>query len=192
MSDRVTVEGMWQFVRSKTPCKRPQDLIRMLETLLKQTIRSRMVCIRNQFFEKKQTLYDEGSFQNSGFALAQGFYQAMFVTQAGPTLTIDTKCSCFYRNIDMLHFLSIYLGRDITMNGGMMSNEEKRALLKMKCLETITIETRHTVNKMVYNIRGFGDNADSHPVTLEGPDGDSHKISVTEFLAEKYKIKYQY
>jgi hypothetical protein len=61
MSDRVTVEGMWQFVRSKTPCKRPQDLIRMLETLLKQTIRSRMVCIRNQFFEKNQTLYDDGS-----------------------------------------------------------------------------------------------------------------------------------
>jgi hypothetical protein len=60
MSDRVTVEDMWQFVRSKTPCKRPQDLIRMLETLLKQTIRSRMVCIRNQFFEKNQILYDDG------------------------------------------------------------------------------------------------------------------------------------
>jgi hypothetical protein len=71
----------------------------------------------------------------------------MFVTQVGPTLTIDTKCSCFYRNIDMLHFLSIYLGRDITMNGGMMSNEEKHVLLRMKCLETITIETRHTTNK---------------------------------------------
>jgi hypothetical protein len=47
----------------------------------------------------------------------------------------------------MLHFLSIYLGRDITMNGGMMSSEEKRGLLRMKCLETITIETRHTNNK---------------------------------------------
>ncbi len=93
-----------------------------------------------------------GPFQNSGFALAQGFYQAMFVTQAGPTLTIDTKCSCFYRNIDMLHFLSIYLGRDITVNGGMMSNDEKRALLRMKCLETITIETRHTTNKSKHDI----------------------------------------
>ncbi len=60
MSDRVTVAEMWQYVRSKTPCKRPQDLIRMLETLLKQNIRSRMVCIRNQFFEKNQTLYDDG------------------------------------------------------------------------------------------------------------------------------------
>ena len=164
MSDRVTVEDMWHFVRSKTPYKRPQDLIRMLETLLKQTIRSRMVCIRNQFFEKNQVLYDGGAFdrfecsqlipsyalgpfQNSGFALAQGFYQAMFVTQAGPTLTIDTKCSCFYRNIDMLHFLSIYLGRDLTKNGGQMSPDEKRALMRMNCLETITIETRHTMNK---------------------------------------------
>ena len=66
MSDRVTVEDMWQFVRSKTPCKRPQDLIRMLETLLKQTIRSRMVCIRNQFFEKNQTLFDDGEIEREG------------------------------------------------------------------------------------------------------------------------------
>ena len=61
MSDRVTAADMWQFVRSKTPHKRPQDLIRMLETLLKQTIRPRMVCIRNQFFEKNQALYDAGA-----------------------------------------------------------------------------------------------------------------------------------
>ncbi|CAF3956451.1 unnamed protein product [Rotaria sp. Silwood1] len=60
MSDHVTVADMWQFVRSKTPYKRSQDLIRMFETLLKQTIRSYIVCIRNQFFEKNQTLYDDG------------------------------------------------------------------------------------------------------------------------------------
>lgn len=45
---------------------------------------------------------------------------------------------------------------------------------------------------MVYNIRGFGDNADCHPVTLEGPDGDSRKMSVAQFLAEKYQIKLKY
>lgn len=45
---------------------------------------------------------------------------------------------------------------------------------------------------MVYNIRDFGDNADSHPVTLEGPDGESQKMSVTQFLEEKYKIKLKY
>jgi len=192
MSDRVTVESMWQYVNSKTPTKRPQDLIRMLETLLKQTIRSRMVCIRNQFFEANQHLYDGGPFQNSGFALAQGFYQAMFVTQAGPTLTIDTKCSCFYRNIDMLHFLSIYLGRDLTSNDGFISNDEKRSLLRMKCLESITIETRHTTNKMVYNIRGFGDNADTHPVTIQGADGEPETTTVAKFFAEKYQIVLKY
>jgi eukaryotic translation initiation factor 2C len=192
MSDRVTIEDMWQFVRSKTPTKRPQDLIRMLETLLKQTIRSHMICIRNQFFKKNQILYVDGSFQNSGFALGQGFYQAMFVTQAGLTLAIDTKCSCFYQNIDMLHFLSIYLRRNITMNRGMMSNEEKSELLGMQCLKTITIETRHTNNKMIYNIRGFGDNADCHLVILEGPDGVSRKMSVAQFFDEKYKIKLKY
>ena len=96
---------------------------------------------------EERDILPSGPFQNSGFALAQGFYQAMFVTQAGPTLTVDTKCSCFYRNIDMLHFLSIYLGRDLTINGGLMSNDEQRILVRMRCLEMITIETRHTLNK---------------------------------------------
>ncbi|CAF1404110.1 unnamed protein product, partial [Rotaria sp. Silwood1] len=113
MSDHVTVADMWQFVRSKTPYKRSQDLIRMFETLLKQTIRSYIVCIRNQFFEKNQTLYDDGSFQNSGFAFLQ----------------------------------------------------------------------------VIYNIQGFGDNGNCHPVILYGTDGDSCQISVIEFLADKYKIK---
>jgi eukaryotic translation initiation factor 2C len=45
---------------------------------------------------------------------------------------------------------------------------------------------------VVYNIRGFGDNADCHPVTLDGPDGESEKMSVAEFLAKKYKIKLKY
>ena len=45
---------------------------------------------------------------------------------------------------------------------------------------------------VVYNIRGFGDNADCHPVTLEGSDGDSRKMSVAQFLAEKYQIQLKY
>ncbi len=45
---------------------------------------------------------------------------------------------------------------------------------------------------MVYNIRGFGDSADSHPVTLDGPDGDSQKMSVAQFLDEKYQIRLKY
>ena len=45
---------------------------------------------------------------------------------------------------------------------------------------------------MVYNIRGFGECADFHPVTLEEPDGEIRHMSVTQFLAEKYKIKLRY
>ena len=45
---------------------------------------------------------------------------------------------------------------------------------------------------MVYNIRGFGENADSHPVVLDGPDGDSRRMSVAQFLLEKYQIQLKY
>ena len=45
---------------------------------------------------------------------------------------------------------------------------------------------------MVYNIRGFGDNADVHPVILDGADGDSRRMSVAQFLSEKYQIQLKY
>ena len=45
---------------------------------------------------------------------------------------------------------------------------------------------------MVYNIRGFGNNADYHPVIIDEPDSDSRKMSVVQFFAEKYQIKLKY
>ena len=45
---------------------------------------------------------------------------------------------------------------------------------------------------MVYNVRGFGENANAHPVILEGSDGETRRISVAEFLLEKYQIDLKY
>ena len=45
---------------------------------------------------------------------------------------------------------------------------------------------------VVYNIRGFGDSADHHPVILHEPNGESRQISVTEFIWEKYQIRLQF
>ena len=39
---------------------RPRDPIRILETLLKQTIRASMMCVKNQFYDRQQTLDDLG------------------------------------------------------------------------------------------------------------------------------------
>jgi hypothetical protein len=39
---------------------RPRDPIRILETLLKQTTRATMVCVKNQFYDRRQNLDDLG------------------------------------------------------------------------------------------------------------------------------------
>ncbi|CAF3606655.1 unnamed protein product, partial [Rotaria sp. Silwood2] len=48
---------LWDFIENKIPL-RPRDPIRILETLLKQTTRATMVCVKNQFYDRHQQLDD--------------------------------------------------------------------------------------------------------------------------------------
>jgi hypothetical protein len=49
-----------------------------------------------------------------------------------------------------------------------------------------------SIRLVLYNIRGFGDAADYHPVILNELDGDTRQMSVEQYLAEKYRIKLKY
>ena len=53
------IQVVWDFIENKIAI-RPRDPIRILETLLKQTTRANMVCVKNQFYDRKQTLDDLG------------------------------------------------------------------------------------------------------------------------------------
>ena len=55
---------LWDFIENRLSI-RPRDPIRVLETLLKQTTRASMVCVKNQFYDRRQTLDDLGSSNRS-------------------------------------------------------------------------------------------------------------------------------
>jgi hypothetical protein len=45
--------------------------------------------------------------------MAKGFYQALFLTQGGPTLNINLTFTCFYLPLRFIDFASQYLRKDI-------------------------------------------------------------------------------
>jgi len=96
---------------------RPHDAVRILETLLKQTQRAEMVVIKNQFYYKNQRLDDLGD----GRGLASGFYQAIILGQRGLTLNVNNTFTCFYQNLNLVEFISKFLGKDISRAGSTFS-----------------------------------------------------------------------
>ena len=46
--------------------------------------------------------------------MAKGFYQALFLTQGGPTLNINLTFTCFYMPLNFVQFACKYLRKDIT------------------------------------------------------------------------------
>jgi hypothetical protein len=52
-----------------------------------------------------------------GRGLASGFYQAIVLSERGPTLNINNTFCCFYQNYNLVEFLSCYLNNDIRKHG---------------------------------------------------------------------------
>ena len=49
--------------------------------------------------------------------MAYGFYEALFLTQRGPTLNMNLTFTCFYDPINFLNFACKYLRKDIIKYG---------------------------------------------------------------------------
>ncbi|CAF1577529.1 unnamed protein product [Rotaria magnacalcarata] len=181
------IQVLWDFIENRIAI-RPRDPIRILETLLKQTTRASMVCVKNQFYDRRQQLDDLGD----GRGLGRGFYQAMFLTKIGATLNINSTFTCFYQPFNLVHFLCEYLQHDIVRDG---INEREQQLLLRKVLKPIWLETHHTETVRKYRIRGFGASARQHtfPRTTEMNNEDNQeRQSVFEYFLEKYNITLQY
>ena len=103
------IRDIYDFIEKKTSV-RPRDSIRIIETLFKQRARNELIAIRNQFYDRRQKLDDLGD----GRGMASGFYQALFLTQTGPTLNINLAFTCFYMPLNFVEFATKYLRKDIT------------------------------------------------------------------------------
>ncbi|CAF3366395.1 unnamed protein product [Rotaria socialis] len=180
------IRDIFDFIEKKTSV-RPRDAIRIIETLFKQRARNDLIAIRNQFYDRRQKLDDLGD----GRGMANGFYQALFLTQCGPTLNVNLAFTCFYMPLNFVEFATKYLRKDITK--GLNENELQGF---KRIVRNMLIETLHTGRDIRYRIRGFGLPANQIMFVRGASDevGDAslgEKISVADFFAEKYqKLKY--
>lgn len=182
------IRDIYDFIEKKTSI-RPRDSIRIIETLFKQRARNDLIAIRNQFYDRRQKLDDLGD----GRGMANGFYQALFLTQCGPTLNINLTFTCFYMPLNFVEFATKYLRKDITKG---LSEGELQGFKRI--VRNMLIETLHTGRDIRYRIRGFGLPANKIMFVRGANEetGDAsleEKISVADFFAEKYKpLKYPF
>ena len=55
------IENIHNFIQNKTNI-RPRETVRIIETLFKQRALNELLCIRNQFYDRRRQLEDLGSF----------------------------------------------------------------------------------------------------------------------------------
>ena len=77
-----------------------QSSIRIIETLLKQVLKEQFKEIGSIFYQ-----WDGITGEDGPYDLLTGFKQALCLTEAGPTLNLDTTITRFYPHLDLLPFI---------------------------------------------------------------------------------------
>ncbi len=114
--------------------------IRILETLLKQALLPVTHC-EGSLFYRDQSEPDKKL--PDGFELRLGFFQALYLTQAGLTLNLQTTLTKFYPYMEILDFLQIHLKKDIRKHG-MTSNDYEKARIVLKGCKISTRQSNYT------------------------------------------------
>lgn len=174
------LKTIFDFMQRRLSIK-PHDPVRILETLFKQTQRSDMITIKNQSYPKHQRLDDLGD----GRGIASGFYQAIVLGERGPTLNINNTFTCFYKNDNLVEFLSCYLNNDVRKHG---IQQKDQPLLVRKVLKSLWFVTQHTNQVRRYRLKSFGRSADEHKFVKN----EGEQISVADYFNDKWKIRLRY
>ncbi|CAF3974965.1 unnamed protein product [Adineta steineri] len=168
------IENIYKFIQQKTTI-RPHETVRTIEILFKQHAHNDFICIRNQFYDRRRQLDDLGD----GRGMAKGFYQALFLTQYGPTLNINLTFTCFYMPLKFVDFASQYLRKDITTD---LTQNDLKVLGKI--IRNLQIETMHTGRKIFYRFREFGRPANQ----LKFSCGDNNETTATTNSVEEITV----
>ncbi|CAF3650729.1 unnamed protein product [Rotaria sordida] len=177
------IRNIYDFIEKKIN-NRPRETVRIIETLFTQRARNDLIAIRNQYYDRRRQLDDLGD----GRGMAKGFYQALFLTQGGPTINVNLTFTCFYMPLRFVEFACKYLRKDITSD---LREEDLKPFEKI--IRNLSIETMHTGRRIFYRFHGFGRPANQ----LMFPRGEDNEqaasaanvkeISVANYFAEKYR-----
>lgn len=92
-------------------------------------------------FYRKQTEADVKL--PDGFELRLGFFQALYLTQGGLTLNLQTTLTKFYPHMDILDFLSLNLKKDFRKHG-MTNNDYDKARTLLNGCKITTRQSNYT------------------------------------------------
>ncbi|CAF3752243.1 unnamed protein product [Rotaria sordida] len=183
------MENILKFVKKQLRT-RPREAVRVIETLFKQRARNELVCVKNQFYNRKQTLDD----LHDGRGMAKGFYQALFLTRLGPTLNVNLTFTCFYMPMNFIQFACEYLREDITKGF-----PDYKVKVFRQIIRDLLIETEHTTRNIRYKLHGFGRPANQLAFTpreaseeISDPAPTLQEITVEKYFEQKYNIKLKY
>ncbi|CAF1157882.1 unnamed protein product [Adineta ricciae] len=170
----------------------PMCAIRILETLLKQALLPVTHCEGSLFYrdrpEPDKSLPD-------GFELRLGFFQALYLTQAGLTLNLQTTLTKFYPDMEIIDFLSVNLRKDIRKYG-MISNDYEKARLVLNGCKITTRQSNYT---QIYQIRSFSDIPERQTFTFvketvdKGrPTSTTTQYNLIQYYEKEKNIKIDY
>ncbi|CAF3167345.1 unnamed protein product [Rotaria socialis] len=152
-----TLKTIFDFIQNKISIK-PHGLVKILESLFKQTQRSDIITIKNQSYRKHQ---------GGAIGLASGFYQSIVLCERGLTLNINKSFVSFYQNYNLVQFLSCYMGHDIQKNG---ISSKDQALLVEKILKFLWFIMLYQEDDCQYRLKSFGRPANQHKYIINGDE----------------------
>ncbi len=122
----------------------PLSAVRILEILLKQALLPVTHCEGSLFYRDNSEDQSKPDVSlPDGFELRLGFFQALYLTQQGLTLNLQTTLTKFYPHIDILDFLNIHLRKDIRKHG-MTSNDYEKARIVLNGCKISTQQSNYT------------------------------------------------
>ena len=126
--------------------------IRILETLLKQALLPVTHCEGSLFYQDRP---EPDVKIPDGFELRLGFFQALYLTQQGLTLNLQTTLTKFYPYMDILDFLTVNLRKDVRKNGMTQGDYEKARQVLNGC-KISTRQSNYTqVNNNTITVRSL-------------------------------------
>jgi hypothetical protein len=122
--------------------------VRIIETLMKQSLKDQFKAVRNVFYSYQDILCREVHHE-----LRMGFYQSLCLTESGPTLNVDTTITRFYPHMDLLPYIWEWLlGHSKNdFRGTILDNDYYS---KLSQLASIEVTTKQSDYKKVYVLTG--------------------------------------
>ncbi|KAK4775311.1 hypothetical protein SAY86_010246 [Trapa natans] len=174
-----------QFLQGVQSDNNPQDIIQVLDTVLRHMPSSNYTVVGRSFFHPSLCISDDprsgrGDLSD-GLEYWRGYYQSLRPTQLGLSLNIDLSARAFFDPILVTEFVQKHFYRDMSRP----LSDQDRIKVK-KALRGVKVHLVHLQHSRSYKITGISNRPASQ--TMFTLDDKKTTISVAQYFHEKYDV----